>query len=201
MPAPCIRRKHNPHRLKCTYHGCKRWFKTAGGRTRHVRLFHNAEAAMHPRQPTPAHQDLNPEEAIQSSPPPDSDDAISYASSPRSRISMLDVHHGKQFINLTPNSLSHTFNQMKRSKVVRVPHHWQMIHFLTMTTIHPSMIHLHDHRHATSLQMERSKVVVPHRRMIYFLTTTTIHPSMNHLHNHQHATSLLCGMKQSFIIH
>jgi hypothetical protein len=62
------RQAHNPHQLKCP-HGCNQWFKTAGGRKKHIRSVHNAEAVMHPRQQSPEHHDLNPNESIQSSPP------------------------------------------------------------------------------------------------------------------------------------
>ena len=65
MPAsPRTRLQHNPHQLKCT-HGCKKWFKTAGGHTRHIRSFHNAEAAMHPWWRSHSHHSLIPDEAIQ----------------------------------------------------------------------------------------------------------------------------------------
>jgi len=93
MPAPFSRQQHNPHQLKCT-HGCEKWFKTAGGRTRHVRSSHNAKATLHRRSLTNHSSDA----AIQSSPPPD--DAISYAflrnfqDSPRSNLSLFDVPHG-----------------------------------------------------------------------------------------------------------
>lgn len=97
MPAPpCIRRQqHNPHQLKCT-HGCRKWFKTSSGRTRHIRSFHNLNG----------HYGLNPDEAVQleSSPPPPEDKNSSRASpqnfryTPRSRLSTLDVRHGEQFI-------------------------------------------------------------------------------------------------------
>jgi hypothetical protein len=86
-PAPHVRQHHNPCQLKCTLVGCKKWFKTAGGRTRHTRSFHNTEA-MHRSHP------WHPDEAIQSSPPPD---ATNYASprnfqdTPRSRLS--DIPH------------------------------------------------------------------------------------------------------------
>jgi len=97
MPA---RQQHNPCQLKCTL-GCNRWFKTASGRTRHIRSFHTGitKTAIHPQRPShaEAHHDFNTDEGIQSSPPPD--DTISYVTAspqnshytPRSRLSTLDV--------------------------------------------------------------------------------------------------------------
>lgn len=46
MQAPTIRPQHNPFWLICPHVGCKKWFKSAGGRTKHVRLFHNEKVAM-----------------------------------------------------------------------------------------------------------------------------------------------------------
>lgn len=93
MP-PGIRQQHNSLQLECLL-GCRKWFKTTGGRTKHMRSsFHSAEAAMRPRRPSHTHNGLNPDEAIHSPPP---EDTISYASSqntPRSRLSTPDVPHG-----------------------------------------------------------------------------------------------------------
>jgi hypothetical protein len=52
------RQQHNPLRLKCTVHGCPRWFKNLSGRTKHFHTHHGAQAVMHPglqhrRQPSP----------------------------------------------------------------------------------------------------------------------------------------------------
>ena len=90
LASPCTQLQHNPHQLKCT-HGCKKWFKIAGGCTRHICSFHNAEAAMHPQQQSHAHHSLIPDEVIQSSP------QLSYASpwnSQHTPCSLLDVPHG-----------------------------------------------------------------------------------------------------------
>lgn len=141
MPALCIRRQHNPRQLKCT-HGCRKWFKTTGGRTRHIRSFHNAKAAMHPSR---VHHNLNPDEAI-------------------------DVPHSEQFIHLTHTRFLTFSIQMKRFKVVphqmtRLTYRCLTIHFLT--TIHPSMsllkmYHLHDHQHATSLLCRMKQAFIIH---------------------------------------
>ena len=59
--------------------------------TRHIRSFHNAEAAMHPWQRSHAHHSLIPDEVIQSSP------QHSYTSPQNSQhtpCSLLDVPHG-----------------------------------------------------------------------------------------------------------
>ena len=34
------RAQHNPTQLPCTIEGCLRWFKSPGGRTKHIRTFH-----------------------------------------------------------------------------------------------------------------------------------------------------------------
>ena len=47
---PLLRQDHNPHQLKCLY-DCSRWFKSGGGCTKHHRIAHGAEVAMHPQQP------------------------------------------------------------------------------------------------------------------------------------------------------
>lgn len=84
MPA---RQLHNSRQLKCP-HGCKKWFKTTSGRTRHIRSFHDAKAAMHR-----SHHSLNLDEApiVQSSPLPD--DAIYYASPRNSQHSQHTPPH------------------------------------------------------------------------------------------------------------
>jgi len=41
-----LQNQHNPARLKCLVPGCRRWFKNASGRTKHIRVCHNPQAAM-----------------------------------------------------------------------------------------------------------------------------------------------------------
>lgn len=47
MPQP--RRRHNSTQIKCTIHGCRRWFKNGSGHTKHIRSYHGPQSAMHSR--------------------------------------------------------------------------------------------------------------------------------------------------------
>jgi hypothetical protein len=46
MPQP-QRQRYNTTQLKCTVHGCQRWFRNQSGRTKHFRSYHGPQAAMH----------------------------------------------------------------------------------------------------------------------------------------------------------
>jgi hypothetical protein len=41
-----LQNQHNPTRLRCSVPDCRRWFKNASGRTKHIRVCHNPHAAM-----------------------------------------------------------------------------------------------------------------------------------------------------------